>query len=156
MTFVAGGVNVATLTSTTFTVNQVDVDNLRFSGNAISATNSDGDIVFLPNGIGAVVMDNLRFSGNTITNSQPNAVTEINVTGDGYIRIPGTNGMVLPSGGSATRPSSVEVGLMRYNTDLQYVEIWDGLAWVSTAGAAAGITAATAQDIAVAGALMLG
>ena len=156
MTFVAGGVNVATLTSTTFTVNQVDVDNLRFSGNAISATNSDGDIVFLPNGIGAVVMDNLRFSGSTITNSQPNAVTEINVTGDGYIRIPGTNGMVLPSGGSATRPSSVEVGLMRYNTDLQYVEIWDGLAWVSTAGSAAGITAATAQDIAVAGALMLG
>lgn len=156
MTFVAGGVNVATLTSTTFTVNQVDVDNLRFSGNAISATNSDGDIVFLPNGIGAVVVDNLRFSGNTITNSQLNAVTEINVTGDGYIRIPGTNGMVLPSGGSATRPSSVETGLMRYNTDLQYVEIWDGLAWVSTAGSAAGITAATAQDIAVAGALMLG
>ena len=156
MTFVAGGVNVATLTSTTFTVNQVDVDNLRFSGNAISSTNSDGDIVFLPNGIGAVVVDNLRFSGNTITNSQLNAVTEINVTGDGYIRIPGTNGMVLPSGGSASRPSSVELGLMRYNTDLQYVEIWDGLAWVSTAGSAAGITAATAQDIAVAGALMLG
>ena len=64
--------------------------------------------------------------------------------------------MVLPSGGSSARPSSVELGLMRYNTDLQYVEIWDGLAWVSTAGAAAGITAATAQDIAVAGALMLG
>jgi hypothetical protein len=156
MTFVAGGVNVATLTSTTFTVNQVDVDNLRFSGNAISATNSDGDIVFLPNGVGAVVIDNLRFSGNTITNSQLNAVTEINVTGDGYVRIPGTNGFVLPSGGSATRPSAVETGLMRYNTDLQYVEIWDGLAWVSTAGAAAGITAAAAEDIAVAGALMLG
>jgi len=46
--------------------------------------------------------------------------------------------------------------LMRYNTDLQYVEIWDGLAWVSTAGAAAGITANAAEDIAVAGALMLG
>jgi hypothetical protein len=112
--------------------------------------------VFLPNGVGAVVIDNLRFSGNTIVNSQLNAVTEINVTGDGYIRIPGTNGFVLPSGGIATRPSIVETGLMRYNTDLQYVEIWDGLAWVSTAGAAAGITANAAEDIAVAGALMLG
>jgi hypothetical protein len=156
MKFVAGGVSVATLSSTTFTVNQVDVDNIRLSGNAISATNSDGDIVLSPNGVGAVVIDNLRFSGNTITNSVAGAITDFAVTGNGYIRIPGTNGLVIPSGDSANRPPSVETGLMRYNSDLQLVEIWDGFSWVSTAGAAAGITASTANDIAVAAALMLG
>ena len=156
MTFVAGGVSVATLSSTTFTVNQVDVDNIRLSGNAITATNSDGDIVLSPNGVGAVVIDNLRFSGNSITNSVAGAITDFAVTGDGYIRIPGTNGLVIPSGDSANRPPSVETGLMRYNSDLQLVEIWDGFSWVSTAGAAAGITASTATDIAVAAALMLG
>ena len=156
MTFVAGGVNVATLSSTTFTVNQVDVDNIRLSGNAITATNSDGDIVLSPNGVGAVVIDNLRFSGNSITNSVAGAITDFAVTGDGYIRIPGTNGLVIPSGDSANRPPSVETGLMRYNSDLQLVEIWDGFSWVSTAGAAAGITASTATDIAIAAALMLG
>jgi hypothetical protein len=156
MTFVAGGVGVATLSSTTFTVNQVDVDNIRLSGNAITATNSDGDIVLSPNGVGAVVIDNLRFSGNTITNSVAGAITDFAVTGDGYIRIPGTNGLVIPSGDSANRPPSVETGLMRYNSDLQLVEIWDGFSWVSTAGAAAGITASTANDIAVAATLMLG
>jgi hypothetical protein len=156
MTFVAGGINVATLSSTTFTVNQVDVDNIRLSGNAITATNSDGDIVLSPNGVGAVVIDNLRFSGNTITNSVAGAITDFAVTGNGYIRIPGTNGLVIPSGDSANRPPSVETGLMRYNSDLQLVEIWDGFSWVSTAGAAAGITASTATDIAVAAALMLG
>ena len=156
MTFVAGGVSVATLSSTTFTVNQVDVDNIRLSGNAITATNSDGDIVLSPNGVGAVVIDNLRFSGNSITNSVAGAITDFAVTGDGYIRIPGTNGLVIPSGDSANRPPSVETGLMRYNSDLQLVEIWDGFSWVSTAGAAAGITASTATDIAIAAALMLG
>ena len=156
MTFVAGGVSVATLSSTTFTVNQVDVDNIRLSGNAITATNSDGDIVLSPNGVGAVVIDNLRFSGNSITNSVAGAITDFAVTGDGYIRIPGTNGLVIPSGDSANRPPSVETGLMRHNSDLQLVEIWDGFSWVSTAGAAAGITASTATDIAIAAALMLG
>ena len=156
MTFVAGGVSVATLSSTTFTVNQVDVDNIRLSGNAITATNSDGDIVLSPNGVGAVVIDNLRFSGNTITNSVAGAITDFAVTGDGYIRIPGTNGLVIPSGDSGNRPPSVETGLMRYNSDLQLVEIWDGFSWVSTAGAAAGITASTATDIAIAATLMLG
>ena len=156
MTFVAGGVSVATLSSTTFTVNQVDVDNIRLSGNAITATNSDGDIVLSPNGVGAVAIDNLRISGNSITNVVSNAITNFVVTGDGYIRIPGTNGLVIPSGDSADRPPSVETGLMRYNTDLQLVEIWDGFSWVSTAGAAAGITASAATDIAISATLMLG
>jgi len=154
--FIANGVTVATLNSTVFTVNQVDVDNLRFSGNSISSTDSDGDIVFSPNGVGAVVIDNLRISGNTILNSVTNQITEFGVTGDGYVKVPGTNGLAIPSGPSASRPSLVETGLMRYNTDLQLVEIWDGFSWVSTAGSAAGITAATAQDIAVSSALMLG
>lgn len=154
--FVAGGVTVATLSSTVLTVNQVDVDNLRFSGNAITATNSDGDIVFSPNGVGAVVIDNLRISGSTIQNSATNGVTYLNVTGDGYVRIPGSNGLAIPVGSTLDRPSIVETGLMRYNTTLQLVEIWDGFSWVSTAGAAAGITAATATDIAIAAALTLG
>ena len=36
----------------------------------------------------------------------------------------------LPNGGNLTRPTSPSQGEWRYNTDLKYVEFWDGGAWV--------------------------
>jgi hypothetical protein len=36
----------------------------------------------------------------------------------------------LPNGGNLTRPTSPSQGEWRYNTDLKYVEFWDGAAWV--------------------------
>jgi len=46
--------------------------------------------------------------------------------------------------------------MVRFNTDAQYVEVWNGTAWTSVAGTSSGVTAATAQDIGIAIALSLG
>ena len=49
----------------------------------------------------------------------------------------GSSGVVLPAGGSDTRPLAPVFGLMRYNTDLGKIEYFNGTAYLplGTAGA---------------------
>lgn len=41
----------------------------------------------------------------------------------------------LPAGTTAQRPTSAEVGMIRYNTDLETVEGYDGVEWQRLSGA---------------------
>ena len=47
----------------------------------------------------------------------------------------GSSGVVLPSGGSATRPLSPRFGLMRYNTDTGLVEYFNGTQFIDLSAA---------------------
>jgi len=75
-----------------------------------------------------------------------------------YVKVSGTYGIVIPSGGIASRPINgyYETGMMRYNTDYNYVEIFNGTVWISVAGASSGVTQQTANDIALGVVLSLG
>ena len=86
------------------------------------------------------------------------ASTAMTGVGAGYFKITGTYGVVLPSGTTITRPqlAYTEAGMIRFNSDLQLVEVYTGLSWTSIAGTGAGVTSATAQDIGVQTALALG
>jgi hypothetical protein len=154
--FYTNGALAATLNSSYFNVNQLLVDDIRVDGNVISTVSSNSNLDLLPNGSGAVTFNNLRFSNNTLTNVTSGAVTEFKSTGTGYYHIVGNNAFVIPAGSNSDRPGGPVIGMMRYNTDLGLVEIYDGLVWASVAGAASGITAAQAQDISVASALIFG
>jgi len=76
----------------------------------------------------------------------------------GYVKFTGTNGVVIPVGTVGARPSQSETeqGMIRYNTELNLVEMWTGTAWFSVAGSAAGVTADVATDIGIATALIIG
>jgi hypothetical protein len=54
-----------TPSSGAFTV--LDVDNIRIDGNAITSTNTDGDITLTPNGTGKLVLNNVYINGTTDT-----------------------------------------------------------------------------------------
>jgi hypothetical protein len=131
---------------------------LDITSNTISALTSNTDINFTTSGTGGVVIGNLKFTGNSITNTASNAVTVFNETGTGYVKVSGTYGVVLPWGSTAQRPGLAyeETGMTRFNTDLGYVEIYNGTIWTSVAGTSSGVTSATAQDIGVQTALTLG
>ena len=43
----------------------------------------------------------------------------------------GSTGTILPTGGSATRPSNPVFGLIRYNTDTGFIEYFNGIEYVS-------------------------
>lgn len=154
--FYANGSLAATLNNNYFDVNKILVDQIEIDGNTIRTTATNTDLELLPNGTGSVKFDGFRFGVNTITNTTSGAVTEFKSTGLGYYRIVGTNAFVIPTGLSSERPGTPIIGMMRYNTDLGLVEVWNGLSWGSVAGTGAGITAATAQDIAISSALIFG
>jgi len=49
----------------------------------------------------------------------------------------GSSGVVLPSGGSATRPLAPTFGLIRFNVDTGYVEFFNGVQYVNLANSGA-------------------
>ena len=137
---------------------KIIVDDIAIDGNLISTTTADTDLVLTANGTGSVKFDNFAFKDNTITNTVADSVTTFEATDNGYVKFDGTYGMVIPAGGNAQRPplANTELGQMRWNTDAQRAEIYDGSNWVSVAGTSSGISRADAEDIALEIVLSLG
>ena len=155
--FYANNTLAATIDSTKLYSPQVNTSSLSISGNTIGTVSTNTDINLTTSGTGGIVTGNLRIYNSTITNTQSNAVTEFSETGTGYVRLAGTNGVVIPSGDTLTqRPSAPEVGMVRFNTDFQYVEVYNGTGWESVAGLAAGVTTSEANDIGILSGLIFG
>jgi hypothetical protein len=77
---VYSGTGVATALSVG--TGSASVDNLKFDGNTISATNTNGDINITPNGTGAVVIPTATFTTlNATTFSTVNAAAHFDLTG---------------------------------------------------------------------------
>jgi hypothetical protein len=133
----------------------LSIGHLVFQDNEIT---TDGtDLVVYGNGTGGVKLGNFKFAANTITNVSSNAISQLIGTNDGYFKIAGTNGVVLPRGTNAERPTSYQViGMTRYNTDSRALEVWDGFSWASPAGSSGSVTLTQAEDVAVSFALTLG
>jgi hypothetical protein len=137
-------------------LNSLDIGNLQFRDNEITTTTGT-DLSIFGNGTGGVKLGNFRFRDNTVTNVSNNAISQIASTGTGYFKIAGTNGVVLPRGNNAQRPTAYAVlGMTRYNTELRALEVWDGFAWASPAGSSGSVTVTQAEDAAAAFALTLG
>ena len=149
---------VTNFTVTTLTTPSLSTPNLTISGNSITATTSNTDINFVTSGTGGVSLGNFKFYQSSVTNTSTNAVSQFTSTGAGYYKITGTYGVVIPVGTNAQRPALAyeEPGMIRFNTDLGLVEVYNGTVWGSVAGNSVGVTSATAQDIGVETALLLG
>jgi len=154
----ANNAYVNSTTATTVNTTNFYTSSLQISNNTISVNASNTDINLSTSGTGGIVIGNLRFVSNTITNIVSNAVTTFVETGTGYAKFPGTYGVVVPVGNSSNRPAVQysETGMMRYNTDLQYMEVFNGTNWVSVAGTSTGVTFSDATDISIEAALMIG
>jgi hypothetical protein len=96
-----------------------------------------------------VVVANIKISSNRITNTITDSVTVLKTTGDGYVRIAGTNGVVIPSGGSSVRPAFPTIGMIRFNTDIGSTELYNGSIWGGLSGESGAINLTQASDIAI-------
>jgi len=137
---------------------RINVDDIEIDNNEIRTVTSNTDLILEPNGTGSVVIDDFAFKENSITNTVVDGITLFNNTNDGYFKFTGTSGLVFPVGTNSNRPPSAlsEVGMTRYNTEQERLEVYDGSNWISVAGAAAGITRTEAEDIAIDIVLTLG
>jgi cytoskeletal protein CcmA (bactofilin family) len=147
-------IHVQTLNASFINVTELQIGNLQFSGNTVS---SDTGVDINLNAGGVVNLGNFRINQNNITNIVSGAISVFEQIGDGYFKIATTNGFVPPVGNVANRPTAYAVvGMTRYNTDTNALEIWNGSTWTSPAGPLSGITEALANDIAASFALILG
>lgn len=148
---------VTSLTADIFYTNTFQLSGIDISGNTLSTRTPNTNISFTTSGTGGIVIGNFKFKDNSITNISQDAVTTFTETGSGYVQFAGTNGVVIPVGnGTTERPTLYETGMIRFNTDQQLVEVFNGTGWGSIAGTATGVTASTAQDIGVQMVLTLG
>ena len=147
---------MVTIDSTKLFAERLQTNNLDIQNNTITTLLSNSDIVLTTSGTGGVKIGNLQIRNNTITNTVPGAITEFTETGTGYVKFSGTNGVVIPSGNNALRPSYAVTGMTRFNTELGIMEVWNGLSWVNVAGTSSGVTFSEATDIGIGIVLTLG
>jgi hypothetical protein len=148
--FYAGGSLVADVTKERFDAQRLEVDDIAVHGNVLETITTNQNLLLRANGSGYVAIENFSFNGNQITNTIDGAVTELKQQGTGYFKVQGTGGFVIPVGNNANRHPSPELGMMRYNTVEDRVEIYDiGNNWVSVAGATGAVTFNDAEEIAI-------
>jgi hypothetical protein len=156
--FYANDTLTATIDSDKLYAVDFQTSQLDITADTISTVSTNTDINFTTTGTSGVVIGDLKFIGSTINNTVANAITVFNEANNGYVKVAGTYGVVIPWGTTAQRPALQyeETGMMRYNSELSYVEIFNGTVWTNVAGGSTGVTSATAQDIGIQTALTLG
>ena len=153
--FYAGNTLVANVSPTRFDVTTLRVDDIQISGNTLTTVQTDQDLVLNANGNGTIRIEDFRFSGNTITNVISSPLV-FKTTGSGYIDVSNSGGFVLPVGTGADRPVTPLLGMIRYNTNDERVELYDGNQWGSIAGSSGAVSIIDATEIAVQIAVTLG
>lgn len=131
-------------------------DQTRIDGvnNKISGLQSNEDMVLLPD-TGITYIERTKWQDNDITNLNNTPLT-IAGTGRGYLSIIGTNAVVIPSGDNSQRRSIPELGETRWNTELGYMECWDGTQWNIATGGGAEVTQVLMEDLSYVWNLILG
>jgi hypothetical protein len=123
--------------------NTFQVDNVTISGNTISNLNNTLDLSIATTGTGSVSTNSILFKDSTITNTLNSALI-FETLGSGYVKFGGTGAVVIPYGDDSQRRVAPDLGETRYSTEQQYIEIFDGAAWIPASGAS---SAATQDEI---------
>jgi len=74
-------------------------------------------------------IENLLVSNTTITTSLAQGNITLAPTGNSDVIIDTVSGLVLPVGNTAQRPSPAAQGTVRFNSDSDRIEIYDGTGW---------------------------
>ena len=119
----AQNLTVTDLYSTTATAGTWNQGGLVITTNSVSA--GAGTLNITISGTGKVNLHNkVYIKDNTITHNNAIVPLEIGATGVGYTKFGGTRGLVIPKGTTLQRPAAAELGTMRYNSDVNYIEVY--------------------------------
>jgi hypothetical protein len=154
--FYANNNLMVTVDSTKLFAERLQTSALDIQNNTITTLATDTNINLTTTGTGGVLIGNLRFRNNTITNIVSGGITDFVQTGTGYVKVAGTNGVVIPAGVDNERPGNAIAGMMRFNTEQKLVEVFNGVNWTSVAGTSSGVTFNEATDIGIGVVLTLG
>ena len=127
---VNGTITVGNIVSSgKITANSFSTGDILIDDNFITTTQSNSDLELRANGTGSVVFDAISFSGSTITTAGDFTISP----GSGVVNISATGALKIPTGTTLERPT-VATGQIRYNTDLERFEGYNGTNWINLKG----------------------
>ena len=124
--FATNNVVRATIDSTKLFSNSILVDTISLSGNTISSTQ---DLEIVNAGTGSTVVNNIPVKDGTISNNEDTAIiisSTPNAQNTGYVKFGGTGAVVFPYGPTSDRRATPEVGEIRSNSTLGFMEVYSG------------------------------
>lgn len=74
---------------------------------------------------------NLSFANTTISTTLANGNITLTPTGNAAVIVDADSALVIPVGDTAQRPTAATTGMVRFNTDIERVEVYDGTEWDS-------------------------
>jgi hypothetical protein len=125
---ISGTANIQDLNSSgTITANSFSTGNILIDDNFITTTETSSDLELRANGTGSIVIDDLKFNTNIIESDSTDIVLS---PGTGIVEVDSTAAVILPKGTELERPGSPTTGMIRYNTDDNAFEGYNGTNWV--------------------------
>lgn len=128
-------------------------DQVSFSGNTITTIRSN-DTLLINSATGLIEIESLEIQDNNITNTLDTPLILGN-TGIGYVKFTDTNAVRLPVGNNSQRPFG-ELGETRWNTEVGYLECFDGTVYQVATGGGVVVTPAFMQELGELYSLILG
>lgn len=126
--------------------NVLQVGNFVLSGNTINNPVTGSDTIIQPSGTGSIDANGLLFKDGSITNTLSTPIV-LASTGIGYVKFTGTGAVVFPYGNTAGRRLTPELGETRYNSQLNYMEVFNGTDWIPATGTSGAAPLNTVLDI---------
>ena len=112
------------ITADTFSTGDILIDD-----NFITTTTTNSNLELRTAGTGSVIIDTFAINGSIITTTG-----DLNINpGSEIVNINATGGLKLPSGTTAERPADLP-GYVRFNSDLNRFEGYNGTNWVNLKG----------------------
>lgn len=113
---------------------QLEVDGLKLDTTVISTVDSNADIELRPNGTGSVLIDQIRITDNLIESINSDADLRLSGNSAGVVYLEGTGAVRIPAGTTAQRPATGEFGFIRYNSQTNNIEAWNGVVFTGISG----------------------
>ena len=153
--FGINGVERATIDSVKLATPLVYVDNVSISSNTFSNLNTALDLEIGPSSTNTTNINGILFQENTITNQLDTAITLASTGVNGWVKF-GGKAVVFPYGPTGDRRLTPEQGETRYNSTLDYMEVFNGTTWIPAVGTLSAIPVSEVLDIMDEWALILG
>jgi hypothetical protein len=133
-TNVSGTFTVTNLTTNSLTsASTLSTSDIEIAGNVIRTTQSNSNLELRANGTGFVVAENFQFSNSSISGT---ASEDMNLTpaGSGIVSINSNQSLKIPAGTEVQRPLTPQAGMVRFNSDSNYFEGYNGSYWTRLGG----------------------
>ena len=123
------------ITDSLVSIKNLNIGDLQFNNNDTLTLIDTNDLTLVPTS-GVVTVQDLKIYTDTIENTSDDDILTFPQNDDGFLVISGTKALQVPYGTNLER-TVTEIGMHRFNTDDQLLEVWNGTEWVPSTGSAA-------------------